>query len=164
MDYGSPIETLAREAMLQGLCFLDSTTLNLKYLTGTPTALGANASLPLQLQIGSQGDFVIQMLQVTGKQAGAIVANPDIEVSLVDDSSQRVFQNSPTHILNVFGNYGTQRVPGVLPYPKLMMANSTLEVTLTDLSGVAWTYVYVAFEGFRVYYTGGTREQIFHAL
>lgn len=160
----SPVEMMARDAMLAGLVFCDFYTLPANWLENTPTALLANQSLPIAVQVGSSGDFVIQEFQLVAKQSGSLSATPDLLVDMVEDTSDRKLFGTPTHVLNVFGRYGQNNVPGVLRYPKLLQANSSLSITLTDLSGTNWNRIYMALKGFRVYYQGGTREQVFHAL
>lgn len=164
----SPIELLARDAMLAGVVFCDFFSLPAAWLTGTPTALGANSSLPIAIQVGSSGDFVIQAFQGVCKQTVSgtptIQGTPDILISMVEDGSNRQLFGAPTHWSNVVGRFGTNQVPGVNQYPKLLQANSSLSVTLTDISGTAWTYIYFLLKGFRVYYQGATREQVFHLL
>lgn len=160
----SPIELLARDAMLAGLVFCDYVALPAAWLEDTPTELKANSSLPIAIQVGSSGDFVLQEFQLVAIQDGEEIQSPNLLCSMIEDGSNRQLFGQPTHVDNIFGSFSENKVPGLVRYPKLLQANSSLSVTLTDLSGSDWDRIYMALVGFRVYYQGGTREQVFHLL
>jgi hypothetical protein len=164
-DFGlSPYEILATDAMLAGLIFCDQAYLSLKWIDGTPTGLAASSSLELQLQVGSAGDFLVLGQNLVAKQSSSLVASPELLVNLVSGGSDRQILNQPTHVGNIFGNYNGTKVPAAAPFPKLLQANSILSVTLTNLTATKFDYIYMTFTGFRIYYQGGTRQQVFHLL
>ena len=55
----SPLEIMATEAELQGLAWLDGFTYSADWIIGTATALGANASVDVQILINGDSDFVL---------------------------------------------------------------------------------------------------------
>jgi hypothetical protein len=165
----SPLEIMASDAMLQGLVYIEDFTYSARFLAPA-TQLLANATVEVQVQINSDSDFVIQVRNRIAIQDGDLTADPNILVNLVTAGSGRQLMSQTQHILNMFGGWGSELVPGRVAMPKLIQANSTLSVTLTDLSGVDWDRVELAFEGFKVFYTQapsgqtGDRQTVFHVL
>lgn len=168
----SPLELMACDAMLQGLAFLDEFTYSATWLTATTTALGANATVDVQIQINGDSDFVAQEYNLTGWSAvNTIVAAPDLLISIVRSGSGREIMNQEQHVANICGGYfSTRSEPGRLPCSSLYQSQNTIRVRLQDRSGVAWNRVDFAMRGFKVFYQTnaqgqtGTRQGIFHAL
>jgi hypothetical protein len=165
----SPLEIMASDAMLQGLIYIEDFTYSARFIAPASQLL-ANGTTEVQVQINSDSDFVIQVRNILGIQDGDIVADPNILVNLVTAGSGRQLVSQTQHVLNMFGGFQSEHVPGRVAMPKLIQANSTLSVTLTDLSAVDWDRVEVTFEGFKVFYTAapdGTtanRQSVFHVL
>lgn len=166
MGYGtSPIELMAAEAMLKGQIYCEHFTYSAAFITGTPTALGATSSTEVQIQINGDSDFVMQEFNFTAETAaGTFLASADYLILLVVSGSGRQLMNQAQHIENLFGNFQSANNPHYLPMPKLIQASNVLSVTLTNRTAVAANRVDVAFIGFKVFYTGGSRQTIFHLL
>lgn len=164
--YGaSPLELLATDAVLRGEIFLQNGTYNARWVTGTNSALGANATVDQNVQINQDSDFMVQELNLTAlTAAGTFLAIPDYTLLLVVGGSSRQLMQATTHVANICGSYQNDRVPGRLMMPFLLTANTTLTCTLINRTATAANLVDLAFRGFRIYYTGGNRQQIFHTL
>lgn len=165
MSFGtSPLELLATDAMLRGTIFCNSFVYNAKYLTGQTSALGSTGTTDQVIQITSEADFMCQELNLTAWSAAAtLVADPNIEINIQISSGRPWFQQSQ-NARNVCGTYSGGDEPNHMVMPRLIPAQSTLTVTLTDNQSVAWNRVEVALLGFNVYYQSETRSQVFHVI
>lgn len=166
----SPIELLAADAMLRGAIFCQSFTYSAQWLTGTTTALGATATVPVITQITSDSDFVVQEIQFNSwSAAGTIIVDPDYTLMLTIASGRPWFDQVQP-IRNLVGSYASTQQPNSLPFPRLIPAQSTLTSTLANRTGTASNQAVLSFMGFCVYYQSNqdgspaTRQQIFHAL
>lgn len=166
--YGvSPLETLAKEAMLQGLAFLDAYTYSAVF-SGT-TVLPASQSQTVGISMDAGVDFMVQQINVTAYTAGpTLLANPNYLIQITRTGSRNQVMNQPQHVQNVCGNYWNNNTPGYWPMPSLWLSKTNIQVQLTNLSATAALRVDVAFTGFNVYYLKGSAEQlrqsIFHIL
>lgn len=157
----SPLEILACEAMLQGKVFLDQFTYSAKWDNSSLTATG---TIPVNIQIDGDSDFVMQAVNLTAfTNATTVLATPNFLITIARAGSGRVIMNQPQHIMNLCGNYWNNSFPGVWPMPGLLQAKNTTTVTLQNLSGVAPLRVDVALVGFKVFYRqGATRTNVFN--
>lgn len=178
--YGSsPLELMARDAMLAGYIFCDNFTYSAEWLTGTATALGANATVPVSIQIDSDADFLIQSVNLVAYATGTpptLIADPNYRVLLTSAGSGRQLMNQAQHVGTYCGNYQSNHVPGALNFPKFLAANSRLQCTITNLTSTAADSVELGLRGFKIYYIDdiqrarqenrqlATRQTIFHAL
>lgn len=164
--YGnSPIEVLASDAMLKGQVFLEMFTYSSQWITGTASALGASATVDQQIIINGDSDFVIQEINLTAWSAvGTIVATPDLLLTIVIAGAGRQIMNAAQHVLNFCGSYATGQVPAQPPMPKLVQAANTITNTLANRTASAFNRVDLMYRGFKVFYSGGNRQQIFHVL
>lgn len=168
----SPLELMACDAMLKGLCYLDEFSYSAVFLAGTTTALGASGTTDVQIQINNDSDFIVQEYNLTGWSAvNTIVASPDLLITLIRAGSGREIMNNPQHVGNFCGGYYASRsFPGRKPIASLIQGNNTMTVRLTDRSAVAWNRVDFEMKGFKVFYQTnaegitGDRRSIFHAL
>lgn len=168
----SPLELMACDAMLQGLAYLDEFTYSCSWIASTTTALGANGTVDVQIQINGDSDFIAQEYNLTGWSAvNTIVASPDLLITIVRSGSGREIMNQEQAVGNLCGGFFTSRsAPGRLPCASLYQSQNTIRVRLQDRSGVAWNRVDFAMRGFKVFYqtnqqgVTGTRQGIFHAL
>lgn len=168
----SPLELMACEAMLTGLCYLDEFTYSATWLTGTSTALGANGTVDVIIAINGDSDFVALEYNLTGWSAvNTIVASPDLLITLVRSGSGREIMSDAQHVGNLCGGYYSSRsAPGRLPISSLYQSQNNVRIRLTDRSAVAWNRVDFNMRGFKVFYQQneqgqiGTRKAIFHAL
>jgi hypothetical protein len=165
MSFGtSPLELLATDAMLRGTIYCNSFVYSVKYLTGQSSALASGGTTDQVIQITSEADFVCQELNLTAYSAAATLsADPNIEVNIQISSGRPWFQQSQL-ARNVTGTYSGGDRPNKMVMPRLIPAQSTLTVTLTDQQAVAWNRVEVALLGFNVYYQSETRSQVFHVI
>lgn len=171
----SPLELMAQDAMLQGLCYIDEFTYSAPFV-GT-TAVGASgtatATQTVSVQINSDADFIVQDWNITAFDNGAppvIVANPNLLTTVTRGGAGRELMNNAQHVLNLFGGYQQNRVPGKKPLPGLWSMMLTVNVQLVNLSTTIFGRIDVAFTGFKVFYVQnaagltGTRQMVFHAL
>lgn len=166
LGYGtSPIELMASDAMLRGEVFLEHFTYSAAWVTGTATALGANATQEVQIPINADSDFVIQEINLTAETAaGTFLATADYLLLIVIAGAGRQIMNQAQAVANVTGSYQGGQVPGRVPMPKLVQASNTISCTLTNRTAVAANRVDLALRGFKIFYSGGNRQQIFHVL
>lgn len=164
--YGSsPVELLAANAMLQGLIYCESFTYSAAWITGTASALGANATVDQQIQINSDSDFVVQEWNfVSWSAADTIIGMPDYLLNVVMAGSGRQIFDRPQDIAVQCGAFTLNKQPGRIPFPRLLQANNTITTTLQNRTGTASNRALLAFRGFKVFYMGSDRQQIFHAL
>lgn len=159
------MELMATDSMLRGDIYCDGFTYSAAWITGTGSALGASATVDQQIQVNSDSDFLIQEINFTAwTAAGTFLAVPDYLLTLIIAGSGRQVMNQAQPIANFAGSYNTSQVPGRLSYPRLVQANSTLTCTLQNRTAVAANRADLALRGFKIYYIGGNRQQIFHAL
>lgn len=161
----SPIELMAANAMLQGKIYCESFTYSALWLTGTSSALAASSSTDQQIQINSDSDFVIQQQNfVSWSALDTIIANPDYLLNIVMAGSGRQIFDRPQAMVNQCGNFASNKIPGSLPFPRLLQANNTVTCSLTNRTVTAANRAELAFRGFKIFYLNGTRQQIFHVL
>jgi hypothetical protein len=168
--YGtSPIEVLAREAMRARLVFLEAFDYVARFLVNTGTALGANNSQTVPIQIDAGWDFVIQEYLGIWINADGTTFNaaPNALVEFTRDTAGKNQQSLPVHWLNVFGSYSANKVPNQLPFPVLLSEKSTYNIKLTNLTADAPDQVETTYRGFKVYYRADekgrtiTRDELF---
>jgi hypothetical protein len=164
MSFGtSPIELLAADAMLRGAIFCNSFVYSARFTTST-VQLTSNSTQDQIIQITSEADFVVQELNVIAWSAAAtLVADPNIEINITI-SSGRPWFNQAQNVRNVCGVYAGGDYPNKMVMPRLIPAQSSVDVNLQDLQAQTWNRVEVALIGFNVYYQGETREQVFHVI
>jgi hypothetical protein len=164
--YGSsPLELMAADAMLRGEVFLEYFTYSAAWITGTATALGANGTTEVQIPINADSDFLIQQMNLTAETAaGTFLATPDYLLLIVIAGSGRQIMNQAQHVANITGSFQNGSFPGRNPMPKLVQASNTISCTLTNRTAVAANRVDLALTGFKIFYSGGNRQQIFHVL
>ena len=111
--------------------------------------LAASGSATAQVNIQSDSHFLIELITgvVTDVTNATFLANVPELVNLTDSGSGRNFFDKPVHWNNLFG---TAQLPGVLPFPKIINAGSTLTVGLTNLEATARN-VRISFIGFKVF-------------
>ena len=164
MGFGSsPLELMATNAMLLGQIYCESFTYAATWLTGTTTALAANGTTDVQIQVNSDSDFIVQEMNfISFSAAATVIALPDYLLTLVVAGAGRQLQNQAQSIRNIAGCYDTNDVPCRLPFPRLLQMNTTLTCTLQNRSAVAANRAELSLRGFKVFYTGGSRSKIFH--
>ena len=113
-----------------------------------PLLASANAQVT-QISIQSDSHFLVELITgvVTDTTNATFLANVPELVTLSDSGSGRQFMSGPVHWNNLLG---TAQLPGVLPFPKIVNAGSTINVTLTNLEATARN-VRIALIGFKVF-------------
>lgn len=160
----SPIELLACDAMLRGAIFCNGFTNSARWLTGTQSALGAAGSVDQVIQISSESDFVVQEMSFTAFSAvDTLIVDPDYLI-MIAISSGRPWFDAPQTLRDVLGNYTANHQPSTLSFPRLIAAQSTLTISLTNRTNTACNRASLALKGFNVYYQKETRQDVFHAL
>lgn len=160
----SPIELLATDAMLRGSIFCNGYYYTAQWLTGTTSALGANATVDQPIQVTSEADFVVQQIVGTSwSAAGTLITNPDYTLNITVSSGRPWFDKAQTW-LDIMPSFQQQQFVVSLPFPRLIPAQTTLTLTLANRTSTAANRVTVSLQGFNVYYQTETRQQVFHAL
>ncbi len=112
--------------------------------------LGIGATVQVTVPISADSDFVwMETALVVMTAANVLDPAPDLLISFTDQGSGRNLQDNPVHVMNVTGN---GQWPYVLPEPKLLIGSGGLQITLTDLSGVAKARVDLTLIGTKVFY------------
>jgi hypothetical protein len=161
----SPVELMAANAMMLGGIYCENFTYSANWLTGTGSALGANATVDQQIQINSDSDFVLQIFNgVSYSAADTPIVAPDYLVNVVMAGSGRQIFDTAQDWVTFVGNYSVNRVPGILTFPRIIPANNTVTVTLTNRTGTAANRVKLSLKGFKVWYLTTNRKETFHVL
>ena len=155
LGYGtSPLELMASDAMLRGEIFCEHFTYSAAWITGTATALGANATVEVQIPINADSDFLIQEMNLVAETAaGTFLATADYLLTITIAGSGRQIMNQAQHVANLAGSYQANQVPGRVPMPKLVQASNTISCSLANRTGTAANRVDLAFRGFKVFYS-----------
>ncbi len=164
--YGSsPIELLACQAMLDSRIYAEAFTYSASWISTTGSALGATGSTEVQIQINGDSDFVVQEMNLQAYTAGpTLLTDPDYLLTITRAGSGRQLMNQAQHVLTICGNFQTNHVPSHLPMPFLCQASNIISCLLQNLTATAALRVDLALIGFKVFYTGGNRQEIFHCL
>lgn len=179
--YGtSPLELLARDAMIQGLAYLDEFTYSCHWKAGTSSALGANGDKTQQIHINSDSDFIAQMYNLTAYLPDMTpIGVPPYLITITRSGSGRNIMDDAQMVANFCGNYIGHNTagstvgatgPGRLTISSLYQGNSTVSVRLQNMSNVIPDHVDFVMKGFKVFYQAnragqvGNRQDIFHAL
>lgn len=159
----SPLELMAADAMLRGAINCEEFAYSALWFGAN--ALGASATVQVDTQINGDSDFILTELNLVSFTAlDTIETNPDFTLMLVAAGSGRQMFDRAQHVLNLCGSYADNRVPAKMTFGRLMAAKGTISAVLTNRSAVAQNYTLLSYKGFKVFYTGGDRQQIFHAL
>ncbi len=151
----SPLEIMASDAYLRGLCWCDEFMYSAIF-SGT-TALAASVNMSVQILINGDSDFIVQERDLVAFSADhAIAPDPNIEVTLVRGGSGREVMNQPQHVLNTFGSFASNKQPGRMPFSAFLGRAQILTVKLNNLSTVAFERIDVTFKGFKVFYLQST--------
>jgi hypothetical protein len=161
----SPVELMAANAMMAGLVYCESFTYSSQWLTGTASALGASASVDQQIQVNSDSDFVMQEINLDAWTAlDTIIVNPDYLLNIVMAGSGRQIFDRPQGVVSFTGSFQQNKVPGKMPFPRIITANSTITNSLQNRTVTAANRVELVFRGFKVFYLKASRQDVFHVL
>lgn len=98
------------------------------------------------LQTQADSDFVLTSMSAGGDTA-SIVFDPNAYWQIRDQASGKTFFNEPMHTIIFAGGLGA---PGWLSAPRLILANSNLEITVQELE--TNTRLWLSLCGVRVFY------------
>jgi len=159
---------MACEAMLASQIYCETFIYSASWIVGTGSALGTSATVEVDIQINGDSDFVVQEMNLTVLSSAAppvLIPGHPLLLTITRAGSGRQLVNQPQNTFNCLGSYQPNDVPSRLPFPFLVQASNILAVTLQNLSStVAPGRVDLSFIGFKVFYTGGDRQSIFHVL
>jgi hypothetical protein len=144
----SAVEAQLQEQVALGNVKLNFFTFNLTFLavaTGTPT--------PQVFQISNNMNFLLQY--ITGavfQPAGTVIASPDLLLQLSDVSSGWLYSDNPVH----WGQtVGTSQLPFILPEPKLIPSNASIQARITNNGAVTLARIDLALQGVQVFTYNG---------
>ena len=117
-----------------------------------PTAVGAIPSTGFFL-VDASSPFMLISQTYQSDLAGAVVLSstrqsPNWVITIQDQSSNRNWMNSPVPIPSIFG---TGSLPYFLPQPRLIPANTNVQMTVTNYDAAAVVNTRLTFQGYRLY-------------
>jgi hypothetical protein len=124
------------------------------YSTGRPAAaIAAGGTQTPFINIQSDADFVIEKLSYAADIAGAVanIGNtpvPNVNVLLTSTGSGSNLMNVAVPLSSLFGD---GRLPFILPYPRVLPANSQLQITLTSFEAASTPFITLNFIGRKMY-------------
>lgn len=140
-------------------------TFEVDFATGVTQGSGNLFPAPAAAGGTSQGNFLVDtsspfMLIAQSYQAdvaGAAVTvstrpAPNVVITIQDQSSNRNWQNGAVPIPSIFG-LGT--LPFFLPKPRLIPANTNVQMILTNYDAASVPNIRLSFIGYRLYAAGG---------
>jgi hypothetical protein len=110
-------------------------------------------------QISNVSDFLLWYINGTVFQpAGTNIPNPDLLLLLTDSNAGWQFSDFSTHWGQIVG---TAQNPFILPDPRLLEANSSVQMQITNQTGGTLAQVNLCLSGLQVFYYGGfTRNDL----
>ena len=123
------------------------------YTTGRLAALAAGANISTQISIQADADFILEKLSYYCDVAGAAQTwqtrvVPNVLVLLTISGSGVQLSSSAVPIPSLFG---TGDLPFILPYPRVLPANSVLQINLTSFEAAQSDTLTLNFHGRKVY-------------
>lgn len=112
--------------------------------------LGSLSTVAVNVPIQADSDF--ELTQLTGDVRvnvtdEVVVADPNCLVTLIDQGSGRLLMDRGQIFPNLIG---TAQRPSILPMPKLIRANSVIQVTLQNLVAAA-RQIRISFLGYKIF-------------
>jgi len=126
------------------------------WTTGAANNIAAGGVATTNVQIDAGAPFLIVTQSYDANTLGAARAPatltvPNALVLLTDTGSSRQLMDVATPVANIFG---TGQFPYILPVPKLMAANSQLQVQVTNVDVAAGFNLRLSFNGYKLYKSG----------
>lgn len=123
--------------------------------------LPLSAAVPVIIPISSDSDFAwMETTGVAYRGVNNLDPAPDLLLQFSDTGSGRNFQDNPIHWSNIVGN---GQWPYVLPEPKLLIGNGSLQINLINNVAVAETRVDIALIGVKIFYLRGFNRDLLTA-
>jgi hypothetical protein len=112
-------------------------------------SIAAGASATLSFNVQADSDFLLTKLAYHNTIADAnynadAAPIPNVGVIIQDTGSGRQLMNSAVPVTAIFG---TGQLPFILPRQRLFLANSTINVTLTNFSAATASKLRLSFIG-----------------
>lgn len=123
------------------------------YTAGGANNLAAGATSTVNVNIDAGAPFLIVSQTYdantanAARAAGTLVV-PNIIALITDTGSNRALMDVATPVPAIFG---TGQFPYILPEPKLMPANSQLQVQVTNIDAAAGYNLRLCFNGYKLY-------------
>ena len=127
------------------------------YSTGRPAAaLAPAATSTIFINIQADADFVLEKLTYSADIAGAAqnignLTSPNVSVLLTSTGSGINLMNVA---LPLSGIFGTGMLPFILPYPRVLPANSQLQISLVSFEAAVSPFITLNFIGRKLYLIG----------
>jgi len=124
------------------------------YSTGRLSALLAGATINTQILIQADSDFLVEKLTMTTDLAGAAYTVstapvPNATVLLTASGSGQQLMNTPVPLGSLFGS---GQLPFILPYPRVLRANSQLQIQIVNFDAAVITaQITLNFHGRKIY-------------
>lgn len=144
----SAVEDALQAQVAQGNVKLNFFTFNLSFLAAAPGNV-----LPQIFQISNNMNFLLQY--ITGavfQPAGTNIPSPDLLLQLADTSSGWLYSDNPVHWLQTVGN---AQFPFILPEPKLIPSNASIQAKITNNSATTFARIDLALMGVQVFTFNG---------
>jgi len=123
------------------------------YTTGRLAAIATGATVNTQINIQADADFVLEKLTFSADLAGVAqtfngMIVPNVSVLLTSSGSASQLMQAAVPIASLFG-FGA--LPFILPYPKVLPANSQLQIQLVSFEAAVTPAITLNFHGRKVY-------------
>lgn len=123
------------------------------YSTGRLAAIAVGATVNTQILIQADADFLIEKLTYYADLAGVAQTSgarivPNVTVLITASSSGVQIMNNPVPIPAMFG---TGDLPFILPTPRLLGANSQLQIQLVSFEAAVTPLITLNFHGRKIY-------------
>jgi len=123
------------------------------YSTGRLAAIAVNATVNSSIIIQADADFLLEKLTYYADLAGVAQTSgarivPNVTVLLTASSSGAQIMNNPVPIPSMFG---TGDLPFILPTPRLLGANSQLQIQFVSFEAAVTPAITLNFHGRKIY-------------
>lgn len=117
------------------------------------TSIAAAANATASLNIRAHADFIIHKLTMFADVAGAVETDssrvlPLVTLQITDTGAGKNFFSDVTPIPSLFGSGS---LPFILPGPRRVAANSTLQFAYNNISAATTYRIYLSLIGVEVY-------------
>lgn len=125
-------------------------TFKLTFINAAPGAVA-----PQSFQISNNINFLLMYINGTVfDPAGTNIPAPDLMINLSDNSTGWLFSDNPVHWMEIVGN---AQNPGILPEPKLIPSNASINCAITNRSATTFDTIDLALIGAQVFTYNGFR-------
>lgn len=144
----SAVEAALQDQVALGNVKLNFFTFNLTFLQAAPGAV-----TPQNFQISNNMNFLLQYISgAVFEPAGTNIATPDLLIALQDNSSGWLYSDSPLHWMQTVGD---AKFPFILPEPKLIPSNASIQCKLTNNTALTIDRIDVCLQGVQVFTSNG---------